>query len=226
MSKFYLRCLGSFEVLKGKSLMDAKELPIKWRTAKAQELFLLLLHYQETGLNKEELVDMLWPELDNEAAFAQLYATIYSIRESLSANNIPIKIENVQRRYKINVDKVYSDVDLFEEKLEELEINNDEAFEELKNILDIYHGNYLEKEYYSWTFNRQEKLQFMMNDKIMQAHQYLINEGRYNDAILLNIKWKDMDPELIFSYENLEKLYKMIGHKAYAERYRRYLDNL
>ncbi len=225
MSKVYLRCLGSFEILKGKSLSEAEEIPVKWRTSKAKELFLLLLHYRETGLNKDELVEKLWPELHAEAAYSQLYATIYSIREVLNKNELPIEIENVQRKYKIDVNKVYSDVDLFEVKLKELIIDNDQAFEEFKEVLDVFHGNYLEKESYDWTFNKQEKLQFMLNERIMQAHQYLVSHQRHNDAILLNIKWKDMDPNLRFSYENLEKLYRKIGHKVYAKKYQEFLSN-
>src|SRR5699024_10776096 len=41
---------------------------LKWRTSKAQELFLYLLQHSERTVRKGELIDLLWPDFTEERA--------------------------------------------------------------------------------------------------------------------------------------------------------------
>src|SRR5690606_16901054 len=47
---------------------DDSPAPLRWRTSKAQELFLYLLQYRGRLIRKSALTDLLWPEAEADKA--------------------------------------------------------------------------------------------------------------------------------------------------------------
>lgn len=213
MNNAYVKCFGSlsFEVHEGdkKSPID-----MSWRTAKSKELFCYLLHHREKSINKEKLIDLLWPNLDVKAGFSQLYSSIYSIRLNFEKVGLPIVIRSMNDSYYLETKNIKVDVDDFENIME------NEKFDigEFQKALKLYKGDYLENEYYSWAFNKQEQVQLMILKKTSQATAHFESTGNYLDGILLNIKVKEIFPEMIFAHENLIRLYNKIGHTKFAKR--------
>lgn len=61
---------------------------IKWRTAKAKELFIYLVQNQNEIVRKDVLIELLWPDSDADKAYDNLYTTIYHVRNTLRESKL------------------------------------------------------------------------------------------------------------------------------------------
>ncbi|UFJ41731.1 response regulator [Brevibacillus humidisoli] len=93
-------------------------IPVRWRTTKAQELFLYLLQHRGQLVRKSALIELLWPEYEPSKAFSQLYTAIYHIRKTMEPFSDYIKISNAMDGYILNLENVILDVDVWEEKIQ------------------------------------------------------------------------------------------------------------
>ena len=71
-----VRCAGCAEAL-------------KWRTAKAEELFAFMLQNLNSDVPKWKITEALWPEYEGEKQLSvNLYTTIYKVKKNLLEENI------------------------------------------------------------------------------------------------------------------------------------------
>lgn len=137
---------------------------VKWRTAKSRELFIYLVQNSKEIARKDILIELLWPDLDIESAFDNLYTSIYHIRKTLKSANIDITINNTFHGYEIDFNNVDYDIFEWEVKVDEIEsllLESDDTNEimlKYKNLMNLYTGHYLEEETYIWKENIQEQL--------------------------------------------------------------------
>lgn len=166
---------------------------VKWRTSKARELFIYLVQNSKEVVRKDILVELLWPELDMESAFDNLYTSIYYIRKTLRDANINISINNTLHGYEIDFNDVKYDVFEWEVKVDELEnlmMHNSDTSEIMasyNNLMRLYPGHYLEEEPFIWKENIQEQLRikFLSISRIIIS--YLKDKEKYIDAILVSL---------------------------------------
>lgn len=83
-----VHCFGRFRVL----LPDGGEL--SWRTRKAEELFAYLFHLNGASVDRERLLDILWPQSPPNNATSLLHTSLYSLRKSL----VPYGLEGLFQR--------------------------------------------------------------------------------------------------------------------------------
>ncbi|WP_155589979.1 response regulator [Lysinibacillus cavernae] len=74
---------------------------IKWRTKVTEELFYYLLVNEGIVVSKYRILDDIWPNLDEKKALANLYNTIYRIRQLFIEIGLPIQIERVNDGYEL-----------------------------------------------------------------------------------------------------------------------------
>ena len=92
---YRIYCLGGFNVYG-----DSGARPIKWPTAKTEELFAYFLYQKGKSIDKAKLQETLWPEMDREKAEHNLYNTIYRLRLSLREAGIVNPINNQLGTYR------------------------------------------------------------------------------------------------------------------------------
>jgi two-component SAPR family response regulator len=74
---------------------------IKWRTKVSEELFYYLLLNEGIVVSKYRILDDIWPNLDERKALANLYNTIYRLRQLFTELNVPIQIERINNGYEL-----------------------------------------------------------------------------------------------------------------------------
>lgn len=75
--RILVRSFGRFSVEKEKGE------PMKFRTAKTEELLAFLLHHKGNPVSKEKIMEELWYDRDAEKAQSMLYTTLYQLRKDL-----------------------------------------------------------------------------------------------------------------------------------------------
>ena len=77
--------LGSFATYKGESAIP----PTSWRRAKARQLFQLLLTYRHTALDRDQILEHLWPGLEPVAAGRNFKVTLNTLYQALEPERPP-----------------------------------------------------------------------------------------------------------------------------------------
>ena len=78
---------------------------IKWRTRVTEELFYYLLINEGKVVSKYRILDDIWPNLDEKKAIANLYNTIYRLRQLFNELSVPIQIERVNDGYELRTNE-------------------------------------------------------------------------------------------------------------------------
>ena len=212
---------------------------LKFPTAKAEELFLYLIFYNVNMHSKWHLIDILWPDKDEDKGETNLRTTVYRINQAFNDNRIELKIKSDGGFYGLDIEGI--EVDAFD--LEKLNSNDYlQSFNKEKvvdNIKKMYSGHLFEgydfqwgiglKSYYENFFvNRILKyIDKLTNDEYdrylkMEIINYLFEISPYNeDIIIRNIislyETSGINQVNIFYKKIVEKYSKEIGVKPSIE---------
>ena len=119
-----------------------------------RELFLFLLSRLPTGARKEELADKFWGDLTPERADGVLGVTLTRIRK------LPCAVSLVNGWYVLEPEHLWYDVQEFENGLADAKRASSASLRipRLKQTLDLYHGDYLERMDSTWVIEERERL--------------------------------------------------------------------
>lgn len=191
---------------------------IPWRTTKSQELFLYLLHHVDKTVRKSELVELLWPEFNQERAYSQLYTAIYHIRKTLKKYSDHFIIKNVGEGYNLSTKNVLIDLREWENRLNSAPPINIETIEYYEESMNLYKGGYLQEYDYLWTETERYRLELLWLKTAYQMAYYYEKQNNLEKAEtwFKNIcKIRPEDEEAHFS---LMKLYATLELGLQVER--------
>lgn len=156
---------------------------MQWRTSKAQELFLYLLQHRGQLVRKSALIDLLWPEYENDKVYSQLYTAVYHIRKTLEPFGDRFQIANATEGYILKIQKVVLDVEEWESKLEMLLPLTPEFVEPCSEMLRLYTGHYLQEYDYWWAESERQRLKEMWLEASFAIAKWYENEKLFDQAI-------------------------------------------
>ncbi|MEJ2709994.1 MAG: BTAD domain-containing putative transcriptional regulator [Anaerolineales bacterium] len=178
---FQLRAttLGSFQVARGEQAIPNNG----WRREKSRQLFQLLLTYRNAPLDREQIIEYLWPDQDLASAqrnFKVTLSTLYQVLE-------PEREAGSESAYVIREGTVYNlrpgadlwlDAQVFEDTLERAESLSEEdpeaAIDLLQEALRLYQGEYLpDARYETWAAGEREHLAVLFlrsADRLSELH--------------------------------------------------------
>ncbi|GEM02239.1 Two-component response regulator, SAPR family, consists of REC, wHTH and BTAD domains [Halolactibacillus halophilus] len=142
-----IQVLGPLEFILDDNLITNT---IQWRTSKSKEVFLFLLHHAGAVLSKSRIVETLWPDIDPDKGFANLYVNIYNVRKSLKQLKNFITITNVDNGYAIKLRHTDIDKQLWYAFFKKNFSLHDAIPLDYQHHLDMYKGFYLEELDYIW----------------------------------------------------------------------------
>ncbi|WP_273123668.1 response regulator [Bacillus weihaiensis] len=185
---------------------DKPEL-ITWRTTKTQELFLYLLHHRHNTVRKSELIELLWPELNQDKAYSQLYTAIYHVRKSLKKYNDYFIIKNIGEGYNLTTKQVLIDLIEWEDKISTMSLINNQTINEYESIMSLYKGSYLQAYNYLWAENERYRLEQLWLKIAFQLANYLFKQNNLEKAEMWYVKICKISPEHEDARFILMKLY-------------------
>lgn len=156
-------------------ILDEEGNRILLRTKKSYELFFYLFQERNELITKEDLIDTIFPEMDEEKAGNNLHTTIYQIRKSFSDYGYEEVIIYKSGTYYLNID-IISDLDEVNRLLESA-LND----ENLISLLDLYNGKYFEKDAYTWS----EVISDDIHSKSLVTIKQAIDTGNISNAVVM-----------------------------------------
>ena len=147
-----VRCFGCFEI------KDAKNQIIKWPTKKAEEVFAYFLIHQGSYINKWELLDKFWPDMEEERGLHNLYNTIYRIKQVLKKLTASANIEKINDGYVLKSEGFATDLDTLKSMDDQEFVFSEKNLAEVKSICLSYKTPLFGTRDYIWSVSLQENI--------------------------------------------------------------------
>jgi ATP/maltotriose-dependent transcriptional regulator MalT/DNA-binding SARP family transcriptional activator len=163
-----LRTLGTFQVWRGRHEIASRE----WQREKARQLMQLLVTNRKRLLQKEQIIDLLWPDADADTAYRDfkvaLNALFHALEPNRAARSGSFYILRQGAAYGLNLASgFWLDADEFESLVNRglalgARGQEQEAQSLLQQALDLYQGDFLEDvPYEDWCTEERERLQVL-----------------------------------------------------------------
>jgi DNA-binding SARP family transcriptional activator len=213
-----INMLGKFRVIK-----DGKEIPAaSWRSRKARTLFQFLVHSRPRGyVNKEVLMELLWPEEDPKLTTKRFHVALASLRKTLEPGilrgNRSSFISRLNDSYRLDLgDEGWVDI---EELMDELKRAKEESdpqrvITRLLKAESLYGGDFLDEEPYSeWSIQAREKFREDYLYAIKRILYYFESRGSYIQSIEYAEKYLEVDKYAEDVYRSLMAYYWKTGDR-------------
>ena len=214
--RLFVRCFGQFTVSAQAEGMSA----IRWKTAKAEELFALLIHHQGKVKSKGSLIEMLWPDIDPKKSANLFRVTCTYIRSALAEMGFFNLLLRELDGYKLNTDLI--DCDLFSFRFLARSISSQRT-DKLEEAFVLYSGEYLEGKIYDWALGARTQLESDFKNLQYYLADRCAANNSYEKACKALERILQLDP---YDEEAVARLIKMRLHAgdnaAAAKVYRKY----
>jgi predicted ATPase/DNA-binding SARP family transcriptional activator/DNA-binding CsgD family transcriptional regulator len=215
-----IRLLGGFEVTVGAQTIEEGQ----WRLRKAASLVKLLALSQGHRLHREQVMDLLWPDLGIRAASNNLRGALHVARRTLEPNTgSPESYLSFQGEQLAlcPAGRLWVDVDAFEEAAEEARhVRNPAAY---RAAIELYVGELLpEDRYEDWAEERRAELRETYLKLLVGLAGLHEERGEYERAIEALRKAVAEEPTRVEAHAGLMRLYALSERRAAAlEQYER-----
>ncbi|TMV45031.1 response regulator [Paenibacillus mesophilus] len=193
---------------------------IKWRTSKAQELFAYLLHHRDRIIERDTLIELLWPDFEVSKAAQQLYTTVYHIRQTLRScglEMVTITSGNLETGYRLTTGTARIDSDEWEKQVHSLGALDIRHIEQYEKVLELYKGDYFGDFEFLWAEHERERLRRMWLNHARSVSEFYMEQQMLQAAIRINRLIQQMFPYEEESYFALMLLYDDSGDIAGVE---------
>lgn len=167
-----IKMLGNFQMI-----LEEKPLaPLRWRTTRAQELFLYLLQCREQFVRKSTLIELLWPEYEPNRAFSLLYTVIYHVRKTLEQYEVYFSLTNSVDGYILNLNNVLLDVEEWENFILSSLPLTSRTINDYVEMMKLFKDDYLKEYDYWWAESERQRLKMLwLRTSFRMAEWYMSN---------------------------------------------------
>ncbi|HUF36913.1 MAG TPA: bacterial transcriptional activator domain-containing protein [Anaerolineales bacterium] len=219
---FHIQTFSGFRVRAGEREIP----PTAWTREKALHLFQLLVTLRRTRPHKEQIIDLLWPDLDPETGDRDFRVALNAIQNALEPDRAPrapsSAIVRSELNYGLNPDVFRIDADLFEDHLAAAHraaaSGTGDGAAHYQAALALYHGDYLpERRYDDWTASERERLHTLALGALTRLAEILLPSDPL-ETIRLTRRALELDPLWENAYRIEIQAYLATGNRPMAIR--------
>src|SRR5579859_7521962 len=206
-----------------------------WHRRRARALLGCLLSTPGRRLGREQIMDILWPDLDIDVAANRLNGAVHELRQILEpdiARPATSRLLRLERDILELADnsQIWVDAEAFEQILQEAHASSDPEQTEqlLAEAESLYRGNYLLEELYAeWAAPRRDALQRAWIGLLLDLTNLRIERGAFIRAIETLDKLRNAEPTNETALQRLMLLLTHLDRRGEAlKAYTRHLDVL
>lgn len=162
---------------------ENQAIEVKWRTSKVQELLAYLLLHRNKPVDKDHLLEVLWPEFSIEKAKVHLYGVVYHLRKLFADLDLQVSIKNVQNGYRLNLHDTPLDIDIWEDLVQRLPQLDADTVSAYQHCMQLYTGDYLADHDYIWAEVERERIRNIWLNISLQLGDYAMHHEQWNEAL-------------------------------------------
>jgi DNA-binding SARP family transcriptional activator len=181
-----IRLLGPFEVLRGGQPLSGSE----WRSQQTRAILKVLVSRHGHVVTADQLLDLLWPDEEPEAARRRLHVRVSQLRRALDPDDATAYVLTVEEGYTFNpAADCWIDAWEFEgqtgrgRRCQEAG-DREQAIAAYEMARSLYRGDLLEEDLYAdWTFAERERLRERFLTMLTELAECYAQQGRYRRAV-------------------------------------------
>lgn len=197
-----------------------------WRTAKAKELFAVLVTNQDRALARDEILELLWPESDRTRAVSNFHFTLHSLRRALLATDAasaPI-IRSDGGYQLVRGQRLPVDVETFKLLLREAQDHLRDGYPEnavrlLRGALAIHRAPFLTDLEGAWIERRREELTRQYLSAGRQLAELAMAQRDWKGASEACLRFLELEPYEEQIHRLLLRAYDESGDTALVRRH-------
>ncbi|MFD1927805.1 response regulator [Sporosarcina siberiensis] len=151
-------------------IMYHNDIPVKWKTSKAKELFAFFIAHHNEYVNRDTIIDLIWPENDYQKAKTQLHTSMSYLRSTLNSLGYPNVIEFLDQNYILKLPNLQCDSIDFIRMINDSPTVHKGNIQDFEQIVEGYHGNFMERNGYEWALLQAQSIL----QKLVQLLQKMI----------------------------------------------------
>lgn len=174
-----IQCFGKVDIIKNGISMN-----IQWRTAKLKELFAYYVQNRKKEIHRKELLEVLWGDMEYDKALVNLNTYNYQLKKQLNKDfkdNITVQYRNDY--YKLNINNVMCDIDIFEDKIQKNIEVTAENINEFRDFFERYNHNYFEGIQGNWAQDERYIIEKTYSKQVIKLLKYLFEAHEYIQCI-------------------------------------------
>lgn len=169
-----LRCFGAFEL--------SYEKEVKWGTRRVRELLLYLIGKNGSPASKDELLDVMFDGKHDKSTVHNLYMTIYRLKSLLDTLDPARTLLRLTEDNALIIAPGVCDFSDFMRFALENAIVTEKNAAEAEQVLNLYRGQYLEKESFEWMDESISEAEIEYERIALGLAGYYIAAGRLQEA--------------------------------------------
>ncbi|WP_139990650.1 response regulator [Paenibacillus paridis] len=169
--KMEIKCFGDFAVF-----IDGKLIDDKWRTKKTEELFAYLLCMNGKYVSRDRIINDLWPNLEIDKGYANLYTTQYNLKKRFDAFGIHHLIKSRLGNIWLNTEDIKMDLLDFDHFSKNYNADKSKI-EILEQMVELYKGMLFETKLYSWALSIQQPYEVRFDNALNTLIQFYRERG-------------------------------------------------
>lgn len=225
--------MGSFDTWRGPALIPKNG----WQRSKSRQLFQLLITFNDHSLEREQIFEYLWPDIDLEASernFKVALSSLYRVLEpDRKAGCDSAYIIRNDSRYILRQEAdLWLDTDIFLtllKKADNMLIQSPhQTVPVLEQAVELYQGEFLpDTRYETWAAARREQLLVAYLQAADHLCELYLNDHKAEQAIQLSQQILSEDNCWERAYRHLMAAYDQLGdHGQVARTYQRCVEIL
>jgi two-component system, LytTR family, response regulator len=197
-----IHCLGSFEVRSPKGEL------VRWPTRKTEELFAYLLCWPDQDISKWKLMDLLWPEMNEERAIHNLHNTVYRLKKLIKEQDIGMDVVKTGDGYLLKTQDTRYDLLEFLQGMTGQGHKKQAEPERMEALFALYRGPLLGHKDYMWKVQLEESC----------GKQYRALGCRLAERYMTQGEWSKAEQRLLacLSFYPLEEELHLLLLEVYA----------
>ena len=210
--------LGTFQVWRGREAIPANG----WRREKARHLFQLLLTYRHSPLDRDQICEHLWPEIDPSTAQRNFKITLNALYQVLEPEREPgsdsafIQREGTIYSLRPSAD-IWLDAGQFIQAARHAASTLDLSL--LQRAVSLYPGEYLpETLYETWAAEERERLATLFLESADKLAELYFEQERYTETIELCQRILTQDNCWERAYRHQMLAYNRLGDRGQVGR--------
>lgn len=214
-------CFGKFTVsINGEQL--------KFRTAKAEELFAYLIDSEGKNVHRNHIIDSFWMDYEGDRGMILFNTTLYYLKKAFIQKGAQLKIEYNRGSYQLDLEKIECDAIDFMNRIRNLKPVSSQTIKHYEDALALYTNDYFEQNEYDWAVKKRMDLKEKYTSLLFEVFKYYMQEGNATQAIEALKIGLHRDPlNKVLNFELLKELKKsndMVALLKYYERYKKHLE--
>ncbi|WP_018391879.1 response regulator [Bacillus sp. 37MA] len=154
-----IRTFGDFQVTDSSSNQ-----PFVWKTNKVKELCAFFIHHEGSLLERDYIVEALWPDVNVDKAKISLYTGISYLRKVFKEHGMEEIILKNGSAYYIDIERLNCDCIEWNKMMS----NGTHERTYMEKRLDLYTGDYMEMTGFHWAQEKREYIRRQMLELLQQ----------------------------------------------------------